>query len=263
MNNNYYITKMEQDLIRYTSKTEIFSYDEIRSLFPHQPAVKLKKSISKLCRHNHLYKLKRGLYYSTPNKCLVIKDPLSMPQLIYPGYLAFSTALRVYNLIEYEPFVLYTVTNRKSRTITLGEYTIKYIALGERATGAENRNGIWVSTLEKTIFDCFYKPQYAGGYELITKALFEQKSIDWDIFMDYVDVFASNSLRQRIGYILDILNDTVKLKIPKRMIEQLRPGEASYVWLLQSGPRRGKRIKEWAVFDNIGQDRILEWWYNG
>ena len=263
MRTNYYITSLEYDIINFTAKTEIISFEEIKTLFPKRSPITLKKSIAKLCRNGYLHRLKKGLYYSTPDKRFIISDPLTIPQLIYPGYIAFSSALRFHNLIEYEPFIIYSATRTKSRTIPLGEYTFRYISMGTRATGATNIKGTWVSTIEKTFFDCFYKPQYAGGYEVITKALYEQKYINWDIFLNYIDEFASNSLRQRIGYILDLLKDKSKMKIPGRIIDQLQPEEEAYIWLLPSGPRKGNRIKKWKIFDNVGQNRILEWWYNG
>jgi len=261
--NNYYISKLEKSIIEITSNTDIISYNDIKNLFPKQHPQTLKQSIAKLCRIGYLHRLRKGLYYSTPDMKLVINDPLSVAALIYPGYIGFSTALRFYNLVEYEPFYMFIVTNNRSTSVWLGEYTFRYVSMGRRATGAANVNGIWVSTPEKTFFDCFYKPRYAGGYGTITRALYEARKIDWEIFGSYMDDLASNSMRQRTGYILDLLKSKTGFSVPKRVLEALQPKDASYVWLQTDGPRKGNRIKKWKIFDNIGDARILEWWYNG
>ena len=45
----------------------------------------------------------------------------------------------------------------------------------------EKKEGIYISSIEKTLFDCFLKPRFIG-FTNITKALYDTK-IEWDKFI--------------------------------------------------------------------------------
>lgn len=245
------------------SKAEVISFEELKDLFPQIGQKSLRNTVYNLSKKGYLCRLKKGLYLVTPDGSLVLRNPLSIATLIYPGYLGFSTALRLHDLMEYEPFTIFVVTHSKSRKKWLGEYTFQYIAMGRRATGAENRNGFWVSNIEKTFFDCFYKPQYAGDYEGITKALHERGALDWPRFLHYVKDFASLSLCQRIGYVLSMLSYTTDFPVPEKVLSHLHSKVHSPARLMPKGSLHGKYCKEWKLLDNVGKERILGWWYDG
>ncbi|AFK22075.1 type IV toxin-antitoxin system AbiEi family antitoxin [Pyrococcus sp. ST04] len=180
--------------------------------------------------------------------------------MLFPGYIAFSSALRLYGLIEYEPFTIFVATPRKSGEKEIGEYTIKAVALGEKATGMTLKNGIYTSTLAKTFFDCFYKPGYCGSYSKVTKALYEAEKIDWDEFLSYFKRFASDSLCQRTGYILELVKN-LGVNVPEDVIEYLRSRVKTWTKLVPTLPSRGRGIREWKLIDNFGKERILGWAY--
>jgi len=131
--------------------------------------------------------------------------------------------------------------------------------MGVRATGMRIYNGLYISTLEKTFFDCFYRPQYCGGYEGICGALYEAKKMDWEMFLAYFEKFASTSLCQRTGYVLEILADAGHVRVPKYVIEWLRKRVKTKTRLLPSAPSRGKFNKKWMLLDNLGKERMLGW----
>ncbi|ACJ17354.1 hypothetical protein TON_1863 [Thermococcus onnurineus NA1] len=262
MQKNYYLTKTEQDIIRAIRGTDIVSADEIRELFPGLSREMVKKVLSSLSKKGYLTRLKKGLYLvneqpGNPS----IKNPYRIALALFPGYIAFSSALRLYGLLEYEPFTIFVATPRKSGERTVGEYTIKAVALGEKATGMTLKDGVYTSTLAKTFFDCFYKPRYCGGYSEITKALYEAGKLDWDEFLGYFERFASDSLCQRTGYVLELLKNELGVDIPEEVLNYLRGKVRSWTKLVPTFPSRGRSIKEWKVIDNLGKEKILGWAY--
>ena len=70
-------------------------------------------------------------------------------------------------------------------------------------TWVDNFNKVPCSDLEKTLADCLYKPDYAGGITEIAKAIFKSKDT-----IDYEKLFAhcKNSMRnlviKRLGFLL-------------------------------------------------------------
>jgi len=262
MQKNYYLTKTEQGMMRVIQGADIVSVDEIRELFPSLSPEMVRKVLSSLSKKGYLTRLKKGLYLvnehpGTPS----IKNPYRIALAIFPGYIAFSSALRLYGLLDYEPFTIFVATPRKSGKSTIGEYTIKAVALGEKATGMTLKDGIYTSTLAKTFFDCFYKPVHCGGYSEITKALYEAEKLDWDEFLGYFERFATDSLCQRTGYVLELLKDELGADVPERVLNYLRGRVRSWTKLIPTLPSRGVSIREWKLIDNLGKEKILGWAY--
>jgi len=189
-----------------------------------------------------------------------IKNPYRIALALFKGYIGFSSALRIYDLLDYEPFTIFIVTKTKSMKRSIGEYTFKSVAMDKRATGITYYNGVYISTTAKTFFDCFYKPQYSGGYSTITKALYDAK-LDWNEFIGYFEL-ASSSLCQRTGYILELLKNETD-KISEEILDYFRKRVKNNTKLIPSGKSRGQYIKEWMVLDNLGKENILSWWYHG
>ncbi|MDI6917725.1 MAG: type IV toxin-antitoxin system AbiEi family antitoxin [Thermoplasmatales archaeon] len=262
MGKNIYLTKSEQNVFNWISKTDIITNKEIKELLPNFDEKNINKICYKLMKKKYLRMLKKGLYLVQKEGKFAIENPFKIALFIYHGYIGFSSALRFYGLIEYEPFTIFVVTKHHSKNIPVGQYSFKYVAMGERAVGITYSEDIFVSTIEKTFFDCFYKPQYAGGYSTITKALKQQRKMNWDRFLYFFKNFSSNSLCQRTGYILDILRET-DFSFPQKLLRYLENRIKTNTKLLPTAPSQGEFIKKWKLIDNVGKENILSWWYHG
>jgi predicted transcriptional regulator of viral defense system len=262
MNKNIYLRKQEQLVFHAIPPRDIVTSTELEDEFPQLSAAQLNKIVSQLCAKGYLHRVKRGVYLvqETPSEAPYINNPYKVALAIYKGYIGFSSALRVYHLLDYEPFTIFVVTVNKSREKKIGDYTLKAVAMGERAVGITFHEGIYTSTLVKTFFDCFYKPHYSGGYSAITKALYDVE-LDWDEFLTYFGAFASDSLWQRTGYVLDLIREETGKLIPG--LEVFRSHVKTNTKLVPSGKAGGKYNRGWKVLDNLGKENILSWWYYG
>jgi predicted transcriptional regulator of viral defense system len=165
-------------------------------------------------------------------------------------------------LSEYQPFTIFVATQSKSETLNLlKQYEIKAIKLGRRYTGFEKKDGYQVSSLAKTFFDCFYHPQYAGGYSEILKSLHVCEEMDWNNFLLYLKEFASASLCQKIGYLLSVLKET-DYRVPEKVIDYLKE-QVRVKTQLHPKISGGKLNREWLVIDNLGERELLSWWLHG
>ncbi|WP_456321319.1 type IV toxin-antitoxin system AbiEi family antitoxin domain-containing protein, partial [Palaeococcus sp. (in: euryarchaeotes)] len=108
---NYYLSRTEQELMSILKSADVLTIQEIKELFPELSEDMIKKVLSSLVKKGYLYRLKRGLYLvnEEPGKPL-IKNPYQIALMLFPGYIAFSSALRLYGLIEYEPFTIFVAT---------------------------------------------------------------------------------------------------------------------------------------------------------
>ena len=232
-----------------------FSYEHIRVL------------VQRLKRKGWVTSLGKGVYLRLPASAALsgrvyLEDPFKAALKLFDGYLAFHSALKVHDLSEYEPFTVYVATRNKSETLTvLKQYEIKAITFRNRYTGYEKKDGYTVSTISKTFFDCFFHPQYAGGYPEILKSLHACDSMYWEEFLKYLRKFASDSLCQKIGYLLSLLIKT-EYKVPKKVLNYLK-SRVRVKTKLDPGRPEGKLVHEWQVYDNIGENRLLSWWLHG
>ncbi|MDG6218271.1 MAG: hypothetical protein QCI00_02395 [Candidatus Thermoplasmatota archaeon] len=259
MDKKNYLTRHEQMVFSTIKKTDIIDNSLIKKIFPNYSFQQLNKITYSLMSKGYLYPLKRGTYIvnETPSETPLIHNPFTIAPYINKGYIGFSSALRIYDLISYEPFTIFIVTPKKSQELEIGNYVFKTVSLGEKATGAIFYNNVYVSNIEKTFFDCFYKPQYAGGYREIIKAFSNRPNVQWDLLLHYFERFASKALFQRSGYILELLTEQDIIHPPHSFLKKFRTHIGNTTRLLSQHRSKGTYNKQWKLIDNVGKETLL------
>ena len=259
MQKKNYLSKEEQIIFTIINKTDVVDNTQIKEIFPNYSSQKINKLCHNLISKGYFHPVKRGVYIvnDVPSKKPVISNPFKLASYINKGYIGFSSALRLYDLISYEPFTIFIVTQNKSNELTVGNYLFKTVSIGKKATGATFYKNVYISTIEKTVFDCFYKPQYAGGYREFVKALTNIKKINWYQVLIYFNKFASDALFQRTGYILELLQEEDNIHLPKHILKEYKKHIGNTTKLVPDGTPKGKYIKQWKLVDNLGKKTIL------
>ena len=259
MDKKNYISREEYKLWEYIKDKEIIDIDLIKEIFPDMASNKRDKILHLLYKKGYLQRAKKGLYYNP----LLLKNFYRLALTIKEGYIGLSSALRYYNLIEYEDFTIFVITKGFQKKIQLKgtKYEIQYIPLNKLFMGTENsgidkKESVYISSIEKTFFDCFLKPRYIG-FSNISKALYEAK-MDWNKFISFFKLTDNNALHQRTGYILELMKRDTRLKIPSFVFEFLLKKVKKPVKLI---PVEGKSVynRKWKVQDNLGKENILSW----
>jgi len=224
--------------------------------------------INRLARKGWITGVGKGVYLRLPAGTALegrayLEDPFEVGLKMYPGYLAFQSALRIHGLSEHEPFTVFVATRNKSETTPLLEhYEIRAVKLGRRLAGFEEKGKYMVSTKAKTFFDCFCHPQHAGGYPEVLKSLHRAEEMDWTEMERHLGDFGSSSLCQKIGYMLSLLRREAGYEPPTDFMEYLE-GRIKNKTRLDFALGGGRYVKEWMVTDNIGARKLLSWWYDG
>jgi len=259
MQKENYLTFQEQKLYEVIKDTKTaFSTSEINDLFHEFKKQRINELLLSLKQKNKINQLRKGVYEVNTFKTNLelFKTALS----IYPGYISYLSALRYYNLIDYEPTTIFISTVNKSKELTNGSFVFKYINQ-KNYSDYISKEGIYVSTLEKTIFDCFNKPQYSGNYAVLTKAIYDSiNQIDWNKFRNIYTKYASSRQFQITGYILELLKTRTSCEIPKNIVDFLNNKKKSKVKLINNNTK-SIYIKEWLLQDNLGEKEILSWWF--
>ncbi|MFH1055931.1 MAG: hypothetical protein V1744_07570 [Candidatus Altiarchaeota archaeon] len=250
-----YMTWSEQEIWEHIKDKEIIDHELVKQIFPEMTENKTNKLLHNLYAKRYLSRARKDLYYN-PQK-LGAYNKLAFR--INEGYLGLNSALRYHNLIEYEDFTIFVMTRDYRKNVTLNgtQYDIKFIPLNNLFSGFERKDDIYVSSVEKTIFDCFLKPGYVG-FDNITKAVYDA-TMDWDKFIGFFKLSDNSALCQRTGYVLELMEGVTSINIPARVLEHLSERVKTRVKLTPSG---GKTTfnRRWMMQDNIGEKNILSWW---
>lgn len=259
MENNNHLSKNELEI--YTTvkeSTTFFTTKEIQQTYPEISTNKLNNYLKSLVDKKYFLRISKGTYLL--NKEYSYKEIQKIATTYNFGYIAYSTALYNYGLIDYLPDTIFIATNNKSKEITINEITIKYINI-KNFNNYVIKEEIPTSTLEKTILDCFAKIEYAGGYPTLSKAIYEiNDKIDWDEFINLNKKIKSKRQKQITGYILDLINKETNIKIPSKVIDFFKKQEKSKTYLFNSKQRKSKYLSDWKIKDNFGKENIISWW---
>ena len=106
--------------------------------------------------------------------------------------------------------------------------------------------------MEKTIVDCLFKPDYAGGIVEIARAInISKDKINYDLLNEYTRKFHSQAVIKRLGFLLEIL------EIHHPIIRDLQNRKSdSFVILDTELPKQGKRLSKWRVQQNLDTETI-------
>lgn len=256
MDKKNYISREEYKIWEYISDKDIINSELILQIFPEMSRSKKSKILHNLCKKGYINRMQRDLYYN-PEK---LKDFYKLALKIKTGYIGLGSALNHYKLIDYENFTIFIITKnyRKKIPIKGAKYEFQFMPFGKLFNGFEKKDGIYISSIEKTLFDCLLKPNFVG-YSNITKAFYNAK-IDWKKFIDFFKLDKNNALCQRTGYMLELIKKKTKIKIPNFVFEFLLKNVKNPVKLLSI---KGRSVfnNKWKVQDNIGEKNLFGWWY--
>ncbi|HLC70410.1 MAG TPA: hypothetical protein VJI32_00245 [Candidatus Nanoarchaeia archaeon] len=252
-----YLSREEQRIWEYIRDKETVDTELVKAIFPEFSSHKINQLLHNLAKKDYLHRARRNLYYNPAT----ITDFHQLALQIHPGYIAFSSALRYYHLLEYEDFTIFIITRsfRKKMDLPGTQYTLEYLPFGKLYSGYKKKDNICISTLEKTLFDCLKKPNLLG-FSVITKAFYESKNINWPLFLSFFKMIKTPALYQRTGYLLELLQKETKKKIPKEIFHFFLSNVRNPI-RLNTGKGLTKYNAKWKIQDNLGTEKIIGWWH--
>jgi len=174
--------------------------------------------------------------------------------LVNPYYFSYSTSNAFYGFSTQMPSTVYIATTKNKHSVKIGNSHYRFIVIsGRKFFGFENVRifdaDVLMADKEKTIVDSVDKIRYAGGirevFDVLKNGL---KKVDVTRLMDYAVRMGSNSLIQRLGFLLEDtgieFNEETLLKHMSRSTAFLDP----------HGEKKGKFHKKWRIICNISED---------
>ncbi|GHU93771.1 hypothetical protein FACS1894156_1100 [Bacteroidia bacterium] len=242
-----------------------FTVSEADRYIPELAGNAVRIQLKRMVDKGLLMRVQDGVYYIIPyeqNSETFIPDWHLLAEPLTQGdyYIGYYSALQIYQLITQPSLKEQIVVNRR---IKPSEKTIKGVKFqfiyhnkkhffGYKKVWIDNFNKVFCSNLEKTIIDCLYKPDYAGGIVEVAKAIFMAKDkIKYDTLLKYALQFGVQVVIKRLGYLLELL------KIETPIIETLQKERSSSIALLDTeAPKNGKILTRWNIQQNIDIETI-------
>lgn len=119
--------------------------------------------LNRLVKRNELIRLCPGIYI-LPEKIADIEIIANL--IYYPSYLSFDSALAKYGLISQIPYTFSFATIRKTKSITLLDYSIEYRMINKSYFSGyiKLKNGLFIASPEKALVDMIYIASFGKTY---------------------------------------------------------------------------------------------------
>lgn len=263
-----YISTQSNEILSYFNGQDktCFGYNEALTALPKSKKSAVRELLSDMTKRGLLMRLKEGVYYIIPYEQDAIKFMpdwhLIAEYLVKDSnyYIGYYSALQIHNLITQPSLKEQIVVSKQLRPseIKIKDVSFQFIYhnpkhfFGVKKTWIDNYNKVLCSDLEKTIIDCLFKPDYAGGIVEIARAIHMSKSqIDFNRLLDYAKKFDSQAVIKRLGFLLELL------EIPNIIIDELQDIKtASYITLDTELPKEGRMVSRWSIQQNLEIETI-------
>ncbi len=242
---------------------EFFDTEQAIQLLNNRSDAAVRQLLAGMVQRGLLMRLRDGLFHIIPYD----RDPVHyFPDWhVAAHHLAGQTP---YYIGYYSALVLHGLTTQPAlteqivvaKTIRPTQQIVKGIAFqfithnpphffGSQTQWIQGIYKVNCSDLEKTLLDCAYKPDYAGGITEISKALFKAKAnLNTDKLLEYATLFGSLAAIRRLGFLLEILD--IQLPIMAELQKMVKHSN-TYVPLDTALPKEGRSQSRWGIIQNI------------
>lgn len=243
-----------------------FDYSEAMTALPNSNESALRELLSDMVKRGLLMRLKKGLYYIIPYEQEsenFMPDWHLIAKHLTKGtkhYIGYYSALQIHNLITQPSLKEQIVVAKQMRpsTLKIKNTSFQFIYhnekhfFGSKKIWIDSFNKVECSDLEKTVVDCLFKPDYAGGIVEIARAIHMSKGkIKFERLLEYTQRFKSQAVIKRLGFLLETLE--IETGITKKL---QKAKTASYVLLDTELPKSGKMISRWSIQQNLETETI-------
>ena len=268
MNNHKYISTQSSKILSTFNFQDqnYFETSEAAHVLVNSSRGAVRELLSGMVKRGLLLRLKKGLYYIIPYEREAesyMPDWHLIAGALAKGvrhYIGYYSALEIHNLITQPSLKQQIVVSKqiKPSKIIIKGITFQFVYHNENHFFGEKE--IWInsfdrvksSDMEKTIVDCLFKPDYAGGIVEVGKAIhMSQEKLDFQKLLEYTERFKSQAVIKRLGFLLETLEIKTGIitKLNKRKTD-------AYVLLDIELPQAGKFISRWSVQQNLDTETL-------
>jgi len=236
------------------NQVDIFHSSDIFKHFPNVEKRFMEKVLQEVTDLEYT-RLEKGKYCrNTFRNEYAIANALTVDAII-----AYWSALNIHGLTEQFPNKIYvqTMKNKNEREIFGVEYQFirvksnKLIGFDVTGTGS---NKFRISSIEKTIVDCFDLVEYSGGFMELIRAFYRTK-LNGTKLIEYSTAVGNKAAVKRMGFLAELLNKNGM----KQFIQFAKKFSSdNYDLFDKQGYDEGHHIADWKLKMNMEKSEIID-----
>jgi len=270
------LTAVESDLLSRikASKCSLVDSKKVQN-YLNVKAGYASKILERLDQKGYLERIIRGKYLFIPLEYGYEERYPPMNSLVVgsvlttPYYYGYQTANNYHGFTPQFSPKTYICTVKPRRSFRWRNTSYKFVTLVDdkffgftmaEADGCK----ICVAEPEKAVLDSLDKPNYCGGVSrviyVVSNAL--SSDVDRDKLLLYADRMGSNSVLQRLGYVVELLSERGLINVGEDFLDSIMgliPEGASYSYLGPVGThgRKGPVEGRWKIIMNVDETTAL------
>jgi predicted transcriptional regulator of viral defense system len=242
-------------------KDQVFSIEDAKRIL-NSSDFSVWNVLKRLMKKKRVIRLQRGAYLFAPLRSgeegLWSEDAFRVVPSLVNGkeyYIGFVSAMNYWGMTEQLPVVVYVALRRQKRGLEAVQAKFIFVKkkhLGEFVSVSFGGRSVNVSSMEQTILDGLFFPEYCLGVAGIAKAIwFTRKKIDWQKLL-WLAKNDKSVVRRRLGCLLELLG-------LRKYAKKLEGKFAGYAWLDPTEQKNEfKYDKKWGLKINEEERKLLE-----
>ena len=232
---------------------DIFTKDQVLSI-DTVPRSSVMRGVKELIDQGYLKVIEKGNYcrHNFADEFVIGTF------LVKKGAIAYWSAMNYHGLTEQIPNTVFVQTNQWKKNKNILGIPYKFIQVKEyKMTGYKIQGygnyRFTITDIEKTLVDCFDRPEYSGGYQEIIKA-FYQAQINPIKLKRYCKAFNKTAITKRMAYLTELfgkpgMDDFIDYAL------SVRNNNYDPFWHYQDA--KGRTNERWRLIINIEENEIL------
>lgn len=207
------------DVLNELAKYPVFTIEEVKNLVGNEKTA--YSQLGRLMKRDRVRKVRKNIY-SVVNPAtgqLVATRYQIACAITDTAYIAHHSAFEYYGLANQVFYEVYVSSETKFNYFAYDHVTYKYVAsrMSEGVFEAKNTTGVRITDIERTVVDSIRDVNKIGGLEELLNCLEGIQYLDEQKLKRYLDIYDTQGLYQRVGYLLDHYRKEMQLS--KEFIE--------------------------------------------
>lgn len=192
------------DVYSELAKYPVFTIDEVEKLTGNQKTA--YSQLDRLMKKGLVKKIRKNIYSAVnPTTGQIVGTRYQIACAITDtAYISHHSAFEYYGLANQVFYEVYVSSETKFNHFEYDNVTYKYVSsrMQEGVVEAKNTTGVRITDLERTVIDSIRDFNKIGGFEELLNCLEGVQFLDEKKLRRYLDIYNTQGLYQRVGYLL-------------------------------------------------------------
>jgi predicted transcriptional regulator of viral defense system len=207
------------DVLTELAKYPVFTIEDVKKLVGNEKTA--YSQLDRLMKKDLVKKIRKNIYSvvnPTTGQLVATRYQIACA-ITDTAYISHHSAFEYYGLANQVFYEVYVSSETKFNHFEYDHVTYKYVAsrMSEGVFEAKNTTGIRITDMERTVVDSIRDFNKIGGFEELLNCLEGIHYLDEKKLKRYLEIYNTQGLYQRVGYLLDHYRKEMQLS--KEFIE--------------------------------------------